>query len=82
MLNEDVTWVCFHGLFDFAYLLKLLTNYPLPMDSSQFLCLTQEYFRNFYDVKCLSDPMEHMRGGLAKLEQVLNVLLSTCVTYL
>ncbi len=73
VLNREVTWVCFHGMFDFAYLLRLLTNVPLPRSSSQFLCQLEEYFNKFYDLKCLAYPQEHMRGGLAKLEQVLNL---------
>lgn len=28
--NKDVTWVVFHGASDFAYLLNLVSNLPLP----------------------------------------------------
>ena len=30
VLNEKITWICFNGSSDFAYLLKYLINSPLP----------------------------------------------------
>jgi CCR4-NOT transcription complex subunit 7/8 len=26
VLNPEVTWICFHGSYDFAYFLKILMN--------------------------------------------------------
>lgn len=31
VLNDRLTWICFHGCYDFAYLLKIMTNEHLPM---------------------------------------------------
>ena len=30
VLNFSLTWICFHGCFDMAYFLKLLTQDKLP----------------------------------------------------
>ena len=32
VLNAEMRWVSFHGMYDFGYLLKLLTAAPLPKD--------------------------------------------------
>ena len=76
--------MCFHGIFDFAYLLRCLTADTLPVEESSFQELMDQYFGTYYDVKVLSDTWEHLRGGLAKLGQTLNVttpihLRSSCV---
>lgn len=74
-MSPKVHWVCFHGLFDFAYLLKLLSgDQYLPQDEYGFQDSLQLYFPNIYDVKVLSLPFEKMRGGLTKLSQELEVL--------
>ena len=36
VLNENIKWISFHGLFDFGYLLKLLTGLNLPDESTEF----------------------------------------------
>lgn len=30
VLSDDIKWISFHSGYDFGYLLKLLTNAPLP----------------------------------------------------
>lgn len=76
MLTEDVQWVCFHGIFDFAYLLKMLTGEEnLPSDEYQFQEALKLYFPHFYDLKSMATPYKNLQGGLAKLCQELNVLL-------
>ncbi len=67
-------WVCFHGLFDFAYLLKLLTGDPvLPADEFQFQDMLRIYFPHFFDVKSMAAPWTHLQGGLARLCEDLGV---------
>ena len=36
ILNDDITWLSFHEAYDFAYLLKKLTNLPLPDNETVF----------------------------------------------
>lgn len=43
-LNNDITWVCFHGNYDFAYLVKTLMNEHLPATLEEFENYLQLYF--------------------------------------
>lgn len=73
-MNEDITWVCFHGGFDFAYLVKLLNYGPLPNDDAGFYKLLNAYFPSYYDMKYLIRDLEKIKvGGLSKLASDLNV---------
>ena len=73
VLNENVTWICFNGISDFAYLLKLIINDVLPDEENQFNDLLQLYFPNIYDIKYLVNDNEAYKGGLNKLAKELNV---------
>jgi CCR4-NOT transcription complex subunit 7/8 len=76
VLTEDVQWVCFHGIFDFAYLLKMLTGEEhLPSDEYQFQEALKLYFPHFYDLKSMATPFNNLQGGLSKLCQELKVFL-------
>jgi len=65
VLSDDVRWISFHGLYDFGYLLKVLTSSPLPDDGSGFFDLLDTYFPQRCDIKYLM--REEFRGGLACL---------------
>ena len=73
VLNEKITWICFNGSSDFAYLLKYLTNDALPEDEKEFIELKNMYFPNIYDVKYLVNDNEIYKGGLNKLAKELDV---------
>lgn len=73
VLNEDVTWICFNGLSDFAYLLALVTNQLLPQNEVDFQKLLEIYFPNIYDIKYLINDIDTYKGGLNKLAKDLNV---------
>ena len=73
VLNEKITWICFDGSSDFAYLLKYLTNDALPEDEKEFIELKNMYFPNIYDVKYLVNDNEIYKGGLNKLAKELDV---------
>lgn len=53
VLNDNLKWVAFNSAFDFGYLLKMLTNAPLPATEAEFLKELSLYFPIFYDVKHL-----------------------------
>ena len=73
VLNENITWICFNGISDFAYLLKLIINDFLPDEENKFNELLQIYFPNIYDIKYLVNDNEAYKGGLNRLAKELNV---------
>ena len=73
VLNDEITWISFNGLSDFAYLLRLCLNYDLPENPDNFISNLEMYFPNFYDIKILVTVDDNLKGGLNKLAQQLNV---------
>jgi CCR4-NOT transcription complex subunit 7/8 len=73
VLNNNITWISFNGLSDFAYLLKLLIGELLPNNSNDFLDLMKLYFPNAYDIKYLINENELYKGGLNKIANELNI---------
>jgi len=81
VLTDDITWVSFHGGYDFGYLLKVLTCLPLPQSSARFFKMLRIYFPSFVDVKHLADRVAQDGGkvqglgrlGLTKLGQTLEL---------
>ena len=73
VLNENITWLSFNGISDFAYLLKYLINNNLPEDENNFIELINLYFPNLYDIKYLINDNESYKGGLNKLAKELDV---------
>ena len=80
VLSDDVTWVSFHGGYDFGYLLKVLTCLPLPRTSAKFFSTLRLYFPSFVDVKHLTARVsqgdsapELGKLGLSKLGDALQL---------
>jgi CCR4-NOT transcription complex subunit 7/8 len=71
ILNDDIKWISFHGAYDFAYLMKVITNQQLPDTESGFLESMETYFPNYYDVRYL--VKNNFRGGLSKLAQEFDI---------
>ncbi|KAL7125120.1 hypothetical protein ABFS83_14G094400 [Erythranthe nasuta] len=69
-----VVWITFHGLYDFAYLTKILNGGELlPGDLDEFMRHVWKYFKaNVYDLKSMI-PFVGLHGGLEKVAQSLNV---------
>ena len=73
VLNENLTWISFNGLSDFAYLLKSLRGEPLPNTVDEFLEFMKMFFPNAYDIKYLINENETYKGGLNKIAKELNI---------
>ena len=66
VLCEEVTWICFHGGFDFGYILHVLDNRALPQTENDFLELLSIFCKRFIDIKYIMKELD-MRGGLSKI---------------
>ena len=74
VLNDDVRWICFHGSYDFAYLIRTLSSRNLPQKESEFFFYLQKYFPFIYDLKVLLRNVHCIKGGgLQKLADTLKV---------
>ena len=73
VLNSDVYWISYHGLYDFGYILSLLINENLPKDENEFIEILKIYIPNFYDIKLLVKDIEYLDGGLNKLINELKI---------
>ena len=75
VLNDRVTWVCFHGCYDFAYLLKTLMNESLPQSKDHFHRLLRIYFPRIYDIKTFQHELDLQfeGGGLNRLADMLGI---------
>ena len=51
LMNPKVTWIVFHGIYDFGYLLKIITAKPLPNEIPGFVHLLNVFFPTIYDLK-------------------------------
>jgi CCR4-NOT transcription complex subunit 7/8 len=79
VLSDEIHWISFHGSYDFAYLLKILTCQLLPDDEEAFFDLLHTYFPSLYDVKFLlrgaSEELQRIAGGsLNKIADFLGVV--------
>lgn len=72
VLNSQIKWVTFHGGYDFAYMLKLLTAVPLPTTEQDFFDLLKLFFPHMYDLKYLMLSSDKLYGGLNKTAELLS----------
>jgi CCR4-NOT transcription complex subunit 7/8 len=73
ILNDELYWVSFHGIYDFAYYLKSVTNLPLPESEGNFFETLVLYFPKYYDIRHLVRYNDSFRGSLSKLGHELGV---------
>jgi CCR4-NOT transcription complex subunit 7/8 len=64
VLNGAVTWITFHSISDFGYLIKCLTCQRLPEDDQEFLRLLGTWFPHFYDIKYYTCAYPNIGSGL------------------
>jgi CCR4-NOT transcription complex subunit 7/8 len=73
ILNPEVFWVTFHGIYDFAYLLKVLKNLKLPETEKEFYDDLDLYFGNYFDIRYLIQFSDYSKGSLQKLATECNI---------
>ena len=75
VLNDKVFWICFHGCYDFAYLLKIMMNEKLPPSRDHFYKLLRIFFPHIYDLKTFQHEFSiHFEGGgLNRLADLLDI---------
>ena len=73
ILNENVNWITFHGIYDFAYLLRLASNLPLPNEEIPFYNDLETFFPNFYDTRHLLNNFSWLKGSLTKIASDLDI---------
>lgn len=70
VMNEEIVWISFHGSYDFAYLLKLLTCTNLPSNQSRFFELLHDFFPSLYDIKFLLNERSIELSGRLSLQKL------------
>lgn len=73
VLNDELTWICFQGNYDFGYMYRVLVNTPLPDSEEGFLEDTKAYFPLLYDLKYMKEEFEDFSGGLSRLCEILGI---------
>ncbi|XP_031483757.1 probable CCR4-associated factor 1 homolog 9 [Nymphaea colorata] len=75
--NPRLAWLCFHGTYDFAYMLKLIEGgEPLPSTRREFMEKVNRLFCNIYDLKYMAkfyDELRHGKLGLRRMAEILGV---------
>lgn len=64
VLTDDIRWLAFHGMYDFAYLLKMISGTSMPYMLSEFDRTLDDYFPKRLDIKQYLP-----RGSLSRLGQ-------------
>lgn len=74
VLTDQVHWICFHGSFDFGYLLRAVTNSKMPAAPAKFASSLKTYFPNIYDIKAMLNEVTDLKSrSLNKLAYDLEV---------
>lgn len=78
--DGHVAHACLRG-YDFGYLLKVLTNEPLPPNENDFFHLLNIWFPCIYDIKHVVRSVKTLRGGLQEIAESLGVSQLALPTY-
>jgi CCR4-NOT transcription complex subunit 7/8 len=74
VLNDKLTWICFHGNQDFGFLLKILMGENMPTNRDIFEQYLRHYFPNVLDIKSFMSSKFNFQGGLEKLAWSLDIV--------
>ncbi|KAJ3673222.1 hypothetical protein LUZ60_006596 [Juncus effusus] len=75
----NISWITFHGAYDFGYMIKVLSGKMLPETIDEFSRLTRSFFGyNIFDIKYLIKSCDiNLYGGLEKVGEALNIERAT-----
>jgi CCR4-NOT transcription complex subunit 7/8 len=73
VMNENLTWVCFAGSFDMAYLIKIMMNDKMPPQKPTFQKYLELFFPKLLDIKSFVRHQIGQDGGLGKIADYLGV---------
>ncbi|WBW75038.1 CCR4-Not complex CAF1 family ribonuclease subunit 7/8 [Schizosaccharomyces osmophilus] len=73
VLQEGITWVTFHSGYDFAYLLKAMTQLSLPSEYEEFYKFLCIYFPKTYDIKYIMKSLLNNSKGLQDIADDLQI---------
>lgn len=79
VLSPSITWITFHGIYDFAYFIHILMGSDLPASYEEFDIIRRVYFPHVYDVKALCMECKELSGGLSRIAQQVNVCVRSIV---
>lgn len=79
VLVEDVRWISFHSGYDFAYLVKIMLQKPLPEDEVEYRKLLSLFFPSIYDIKYM---VKHAQRTQAANSSPLTTAASNTLTNL
>lgn len=63
ILNDEIRWITFHGAFDYAYLIKILTNSKLEGTYDQYETTVNTYFPCTLDTKIIAQDVDDIKGN-------------------
>ncbi|XP_044494592.1 putative CCR4-associated factor 1 homolog 8 [Mangifera indica] len=72
--HRNIKWVTFHGLYDLAYVLKLLLNKPMPRSLFEFVEVASMVFGCVFDIKFMAKHCNGLLGGEIGLNRVAKIL--------
>lgn len=68
VLNSETVWISFHSIYDFAYLIKVLTFNPIVDTEFEFNKFMKIIFSNYYDLKVI-----YQKKGLQEIANDLGI---------
>lgn len=73
-LNERITWIGFHSAYDFAYMMKICTDWmQMPDNFSEFQKLLLIFFPRIIDLKAMMSEHKFPKSGLQELADLMRV---------
>lgn len=73
-LNENITWIGFHSAYDFAYMMKICTDWlKMPENFVEFQKMLAIFFPRIIDLKAMMNEHKFLKGGLQELADALHV---------